>query len=359
MKPGLEVIAHPTGPWLVKAGSLVYAVPGELARPLLGWQGRCPTAQALTGMKVPAGADAEQWRSFTTSLASALGNSTGAGSRSLPLPVWLRMPLLPGRWVQVLARRLAPMTSTAGLAILTLVGAAGYASMALTGGAQGIALTPAIIAAAGGLFGLTAVWHELGHAAALTYGGYPPGRIGAGLLFVVPVLFADVTAVGVLPRRGRLRVDGAGVVFQFGLAGLMILVGSAVGQRSVAVVASGLVLVAVSWSLFPFIRADGYWLMCDLLGLPDLETDPNPPPGPRLKLLLGIYRLGNAAFLLAVGVVLPVRFARVGESALNAAGVDLSRPVLFFPVLIVSGLLLGLAWTSILRRVVRLVRAAW
>ncbi len=30
-------------------------------------------------------------------------------------------------------------------------------------------------------------------------------------------------------------------------------------------------LLAVAWSLFPFIRSDGYWLLCDLLGMDDLD----------------------------------------------------------------------------------------
>jgi hypothetical protein len=359
MKSGLEVVAHPTGPWLVKAGPHVYAVPADLARPLLRWQGQRPTARVLSDHASPAGTDAEQWHSFVSALAAALEGTAGAPTRHLPLPIWLRLPLLPARWVRPLAHRLAPLTSGRGLAVLVLVGCGGYAHLGLTGGAQGIALTPLIVATAMGLFGLTAIWHELGHAAALARGGYPPGRIGAGLLFVIPVLFADVTAVGALPRRGRLRVDGAGVVFQFGLAGILILVGDVVDQRPVTAVVAGLALLAVGWSLFPFIRADGYWLMCDLLGLPDLESDPQPPPGPGLKLLLGTYRLANAAFLLVVGVVLPLRFARTGAAALNAVGVDSQRSALLIPVLIVCGLLLGLAWFSILRRVAQLVKAAW
>ena len=103
------------------------------------------------------------------------------------------------------------------------------------------------------MFLLTALWHELGHAAAIARYKYPPGAIGAGLLFVIPVLFADVTAVGVLPRAGRLRVDMAGVIFQFGLGGALALIGL-VGNTNGLLGGAWLALLAVGWSLFPFGR---------------------------------------------------------------------------------------------------------
>ena len=65
-----------------------------------------------------------------------------------------------------------------------------------------------------GVFLVTALAHELGHAAALAREGWPPGSVGVGLLWVLPVGWCDVSAVALLPRRGRVRVDLAGVAFQ-------------------------------------------------------------------------------------------------------------------------------------------------
>jgi len=359
MKPPLEVVAHPTGPWLVRAGGAVYAVPEELGRPLVCWHGQRPSAAELANRAAPPGVDADQWTAFMAALAAALAGTDSASTQRLPPPVWLRLPLLPRGLVRPMALSLAPLTSGRGLILLTLVGLAGYVHLGLTAVANPIRLAPGMLAAAGGLFFLTAVWHELGHAAALARYRYPPGGIGAGLLFVIPVLYADVTAVGVLPRAGRLRVDIAGVAFQFGLGGVLAG-GTFVAELGAApVMAAWLALLAVCWSLFPFIRADGYWLVCDLLGLTELESDPVPPPDRAVRIFLGGYRLANAGFLLGVGIVLPLRYAHRAEALVAHLGPDTFRPMLLVPLVLLAGAVLGVIWWNILRRVVRLVRAAF
>ncbi len=350
MKSGLEVVAHPTGPWLVRAGGVVFAVPEVAARPLIRWQGCCLTSSDLAGQAPPPGIDPEQWQAFMASVGEALeGDDSGRG---LPPPIWLRLPLIPARVVRFLAFRLAFLTSGRGLIGLTLVGLAGFIHLGMTAAANPIRLGPGVVGAALGLFFLTALWHELGHAAALARHGYPPGGIGAGLLFVIPVLFADVTAVGVLPRAGRLRVDVAGVVFQFGFGGVLALMS---GLGAAPGIAAWLALLAICWSLFPFIRADGYWIVCDLLGLTELENDPDPAPGFGLGLFLRGYRLANAVFLLGVGIVLPLRYLHRLEAVMAHFGVEEVRLAVLLPVVMVAGVLLGVVWWNILRRVWRLV----
>lgn len=358
MKSGLEVVAHPTGPWLIKAGAVVYAVPPELGRPLRFWHGCRPSSAELAARKAPPGADAEQWAAFMASLAAALAGGSGALAQRLPPPVWLRLPLVPARWVQPAARRLAPLAGGRGLLGLGLVGLVGYTHLGLTAATSPTPVDPTTVGAALGLFVLTALWHELGHAAALASHGYPPGGIGAGLLFVIPVLYADVTAVGVLPRAGRMQVDSAGVVFQFGLGGILATVGGGLGLGPAPAVAAWLALLAICWSLFPFVRADGYWLVCDLLELTELEKDPEPPPGWAVAGFLKAYRLANAAFLLAMGFVLPWRYWSLLETVLARLGDRVTQPALRTTLLLVFGLGLGLVWWNLLRRVARLVRSA-
>ena len=155
------------------------------------------------------------------------------------------------------------------------------------------------------------VFHELGHAAALKRQGYPPGGIGLGVLFVIPVLFADVSAVAVLPRGGRLRVDLAGVCFQILAGGFLFGSGAFLPGRPfgrLLQLGGVLALPAVAWSLLPFIRADGYWFLADLLRLTDLEQPVPPGRGARLRVFLVLHRLANAGFLLLVGVAFPLRY---------------------------------------------------
>jgi len=361
MTSGLEVISHPTGPWLVRAGGVMFAVPARLGQALLVWHGRRPTTAELTGQVAPADTDPEQWSAFMASLAMALDGG-GTGGQRLPPPIWLRLPLLPATAVGWLRDRVSPLVSNRGMIGMVLVGLAGYGHLAWAAAANPICLAPVSVGLALGLFFLTALWHEVGHAAAIGRYGYPPGGIGLGLLFVIPVLFADVTAVGVLPRAARVRVDIAGVAFQFGLGGVLAGVGLAglglAGSASALLVGAWLALLAVCWSLFPFIRADGYWLVCDLLGVEELTVDPEPPPTGRLRRVLSVYRLANALFLLGVGILLPLRYAQRGASVLGRLGWDITRPALLVPLMLVAGSALGLVWWNILRRVVRLVRLA-
>jgi hypothetical protein len=236
--------------------------------------------------------------------------------------VWPRLPLLPARLVDHLARLLKGATATPLLWSQITVGAAGYGlglwSLAWTNANLNVVTrataTEMMVAAA--LFLSTALWHELGHAAALRYEEYPPGTIGIGLLVCLPVLYCDVTCAMALPRQGRLRVDGAGMVFQLAAGGLLFLAGAQLGVASLQLAGISS-LVAVVWSLLPFLRTDGYWLLGDLVGRGDLESPltcgETPRDGRRrrgLALFLILYRLAHAIFLMAVAVWLPWRLLR-------------------------------------------------
>lgn len=214
-------------------------------------------------------------------------------------------------------------------------------------------------AAAGlGLFLLTAIWHELGHAAALARSGYPPGGIGVGVLFVIPVLFADVTAVGVLPRAGRIRVDVSGTIFQLGLGGVfMALAGWSIFAPALVLAASS-ALLAISWSLFPFIRSDGYWLLCDLLGLVDLDRPPSKPMSKLLRVFLVGYQLTNAAFLLLIGVYFPLRMIGLLLGLAHRLGIPLDSTAVKWLVPAAGLAFMGMMGIGIARRIVVLVQSA-
>lgn len=116
---------------------------------------------------------------------------------------------------------------------------------------------------------LSAGFHELGHAAACRYGGATPGVMGAGLYLVWPAFYTDVTDSYRLGRGGRLRVDLGGLYFNavFAVGMLAAWWASDVEALLLVVLAQHLQLVR---QLAPFIRADGYHLLADLTGVPDL-----------------------------------------------------------------------------------------
>ena len=120
-----------------------------------------------------------------------------------------------------------------------------------------------------GLTLLSGVFHEFGHASACHYGGARPGRIGAGLYLVWPVFFSDVTDAYRLSRFGRLRTDLGGiyfnVIFSLAVAGAYFLTGFDPLLLVILVQ-----LLEMLYQFMPFVRLDGYYLVSDLTGVPDL-----------------------------------------------------------------------------------------
>ncbi|MFI9806238.1 hypothetical protein ACIHEJ_18090 [Streptomyces sp. NPDC052301] len=122
------------------------------------------------------------------------------------------------------------------------------------------------------VFGLTVaslVFHEFGHASACRYGGARPGCIGCGLFLIWPSMYTDVTDVYRISRAGRLRTDLGGVyfnvVFMLAMAGAYFATGA---QFFLAAVYLG--HFEILEQLMPAVRLDGYYILGDLAGVPDL-----------------------------------------------------------------------------------------
>ncbi|HEY6797618.1 MAG TPA: hypothetical protein VI248_23335 [Kineosporiaceae bacterium] len=135
-------------------------------------------------------------------------------------------------------------------------------------GAQ-IARQPSLMLAVLGITIASMVFHELGHAAGCRYGGARPGIIGAGIYLIWPALYTNVTDAYRLNRAGRLRTDLGGiyfnVVFILGLVAAYLLTG---WQPLVAAVFLG--HLEIVQQLLPVVRLDGYFILGDMVGVPDL-----------------------------------------------------------------------------------------
>ena len=175
----------------------------------------------------------------------------------------------------------------------------------------------------------SAGFHEIGHAAACRYGGGKPGGMGMGLYMVWPAFYTDVTDAYRLPRRDRLRVDLGGLYFNALVA--VATVGVWLLWRADALLLLvALQLLQMVKQLSPVIRADGYHILSDLTGVPDLYAH----IGPTLRRLL------------------PWR--RREPSALTGR----ARAIVTLWVLVVVPVLLGLALAAILL-LPRLLATAW
>jgi putative peptide zinc metalloprotease protein len=118
---------------------------------------------------------------------------------------------------------------------------------------------------------LSAGFHEFGHAAAARYGGATPGVMGFGVYLVWPAFYTDVTDSYRLGRAGRIRTDLGGLYFNalvaIAITGLWLWLGY---DALLLVVATQ--ILQMLRQLAPLVRFDGYHVLADLTGVPDLYS---------------------------------------------------------------------------------------
>ncbi len=117
------------------------------------------------------------------------------------------------------------------------------------------------------IFGL---FHELGHASALTHYGGTRTEIGWGLYFIYTVFYTDLSQAWRLTRKQRAMIDIGGMYFHsLSLIPLLILI--CVTHIPLLVYCFFFIDMQLASSLNPFLRMDGYWLVSDLFGISDLR----------------------------------------------------------------------------------------
>ncbi|MGN6575885.1 MAG: hypothetical protein ACTHKG_09365, partial [Nocardioides sp.] len=116
---------------------------------------------------------------------------------------------------------------------------------------------------------LSAGFHEFGHAAAARYGGATPGVMGAGIYLVWPAFYTDVTDSYRLGRGGRVRTDLGGLYFNAIVAVAITGVWWLTSYDALLLVVATQILQMVR-QLTPLVRFDGYHVLADVTGVPDL-----------------------------------------------------------------------------------------
>ena len=116
---------------------------------------------------------------------------------------------------------------------------------------------------------ISAGFHEFGHAAAARYGGATPGAIGAGLYLVWPAFYTDVTDTYRLNRRGRIRTDLGGLYFN-AIAALVVFGIWWITSWEPLLLLIATQLLQMLRQLPPLLRFDGYHILADITGVPDL-----------------------------------------------------------------------------------------
>jgi len=168
--------------------------------------------------------------------------------------------------------------------------------------------------------------HELAHALTATRHGVPVAHMGIAFLVLWPMLYTDTAESWKLAdRRRRFAIAAAGIAAELALAGFATLAWSLVDDGPVR--SALFFLATTSWmvtlaiNLSPFMRFDGYFLLSDVLDLPNLHqrsfalakaalrrgllgwNEPDPEPFPRgLRRALVLFAWATWLFRLAIYV---------------------------------------------------------
>jgi putative peptide zinc metalloprotease protein len=247
-----------------------------------------------------------------------------------PLLVAARVRVLGPAAIDRVARTLQHLYRPPVLAALLVVVAISQLWMFARGdpGAamRDVVTAPLLLPAVIGLLVAAGAVHELGHASALRYGGGRARAMGAGIYLAIPVFYTDVTDSYRLSRRARLRTDLGGFYFHL-LVAAAFIAGHAATGSDVLLLAAFLIDLDIVRQLIPFVRLDGYWVLADLTGIPDLFAH----AGPRLRRLLPRAPAGphppplrprvRRAFAVYIALAVPAIVALIGYIVWHAPAV--------------------------------------
>ncbi len=215
---------------------------------------------------------AEQLRNAYNRLIELIEESKTARSISnAPAGFWFRVRLLPASIVDLVASRLIWLFRP-GLAVFLLscvVGLIVYCSKVPFSDD----MDPLVFWHGYGLFLISLMAHEFGHASACSRYGAAPSDIGFIIYMIYPAFYSDVTSAWQLKRWQRIVVDLGGNYFQYLGAGLYCVVFLLSGWNAFRV-AVFMVIYCSAFSLNPIFKFDGYWLVTDALGVTNLSQHP-------------------------------------------------------------------------------------
>lgn len=190
----------------------------------------------------------------------------------LPGGFWLRLRILPESIVVRVSSLLSHLYNPHMLValIVLLVAAVGDAlHYGLTLRIAGGALLPGY-----GLFLLSLLFHELGHASACARYGARPSDIGFTVYLIYPAFYSDVSAAWQLSRWQRVVVDVGGCFFQMVLGAVFVIAFRLTGWEPLRIAVFAIIYSCIV-SLNPVFKFDGYWMFGDALGVTNLSKQPS------------------------------------------------------------------------------------
>ncbi|WFB34617.1 hypothetical protein P3T73_10630 [Kiritimatiellota bacterium B12222] len=121
------------------------------------------------------------------------------------------------------------------------------------------------------------VWHEFWHGLVCIHHGGRVREAGMLLIVLMPLGYVDASSSLAFPSRWkRIQVAGAGMYGELFLAGIAAGVWTLSGDALVRHLAINTVMMAgattILFNMNPLMRFDGYYILSDLMGVPNLST---------------------------------------------------------------------------------------
>jgi putative peptide zinc metalloprotease protein len=196
-------------------------------------------------------------------------------------PFAFRFPLWdPDRFLNKWAFLAKPLfTRPAFLIWLLIVVSAAIAAVAhwpdLSGRLSDRLLSPHNLVLIWLVYPLMKILHEFGHGFAVKKWGGEVHEMGIVLVALTPIAYVDASASAAFPdKRQRLAVAGMGVAVELLLASLALFVWLNVENGLISALAFNVLLIGGASTLLingnPLLHYDGYYLLSDLLEMPNL-----------------------------------------------------------------------------------------
>lgn len=200
---------------------------------------------------------------------------------NLRSPLFLRIPLLdPEKFLSRTIKYIQPFFTVYGFiiwlgAIITAIILAGLHWGELTENVFDRVLSAGNLLILWGVYPLIKVVHELAHGYAVKKWEGEVHEMGIMLLVLMPIPYVDASSASAFrKKRQRVVVGSAGILAELLLAALAMIIWVSVTPGIVSSIAYNVVLIgSVSTLLFngnPLLRYDGYYILADALGIPNL-----------------------------------------------------------------------------------------
>lgn len=206
--------------------------------------------------------------------------------QNLTNPLSFRLPLWdPDAFLARTLPWLRPLTGWPGMVLWLVVVAAGLATAALnwrglTGNVADRLLGMENILITLGSYPVLKALHELGHGYLTKARGGEVREMGVMFLVFFPVPYVDASASAAFPNRWhRAAVAAGGILVETFVAALAVMVWAQASDGFVRALAFNLALIGGLSTLVvngnPLLRYDGYYVLCDLIEIPNLGPRAN------------------------------------------------------------------------------------